>query len=614
MGPQGDLVTMSLQIRLSLTDNLNDRASGAGWLDQYSWMAPGFHLTGPTRDPNSFGNLSERIWMNDAQSSFLVGNKFLTLSDNLNYWLDPILSLVDEWDLALGCAHLGQNWLDAAKSVLGLLETLSDAMTLTDASGIEYGLQITDGLSLSDQLSIGYGNLVSDQIILTDSFASVLGGGELDEVMPDQLVLSDEQAIGYGDLITDTMTLSDSVVLLFTLSSTFSETLTITDAVGLGYGFQIADTGTLSDNFVLVFGIVELFSDQLSFSDSIAIGYGNAVTDQLSFSDSVVIGYGDQVTDTMSLSDSLKIGYGLLFTDQMSLADSMSFQLLGALISLFLSDTLTMSDALGIGYGEGNVDQLTFSDSSGVGYGDLISDVLSLTDSAKVVLGQNELLVDTITFSDSLKIGYGLLFTDQLTMSDAMVFFPGWAPGDQMVFVEQVGIGYGMFISDSLNNWLEIFQSGQPAITLILTDQMSFSESLGAGYGCLVKDQGSMADQASFLESMLLLIADATPTQLDALQALLTFGLQVNDVVVFQEQLTTMWGMLVGTESLVLSDQLNISLQYALALALSDQETAAWLDAVITLMVFSPGKIVLSSLSVLGEIQAQDLKVGQGST
>lgn len=538
----------------------------------------------------------------------------MTLSDNfafvfeLDERLSDSLSLSDALAIGYGNAVVDQLTLTDSLAI-GYGDLIADSMSLSDVLGIGYGDQLTDSLTLTDSVVVvlGLNELLADQLTLTDTVVVVLG---LTELLSDQLTLSESLLLGYGDQITDTMTLTDSVALLFALSNTFSETLTISDVVGLGYGFQIADVESLSDSLSLMLGIAELLSDQLSFSDSIAIGYGSAVTDSLTLSDSIAIGYGDQITDTMSLSDSLKIGYGLLFTDQMTLSDSFSAQLLGSLISLFLSDSLTMSDLLLIGYGDQITDALTLTDVLGLGYGDLVSDSLTLTDSTAMVLGQLESIADTLSLSDSLKIGYGLLFTDQLTMTDALVFFPGWAPGDQMVFLEQVGIGYGMLVSDSLNNWSEIFQSGQPIISLVLSDQMSFSEALGAGYGCLVGDQSSMADQVAFMEAMLLLIADATPTQLDALATLFSYGLQVNDAIVFQEQLGLMYGLIIGTESLSMADFITPpQFLNVLSLALADDDSANWLDAVLSQMIFAPSQIVLFSISVLNEVMADVLQV-----
>ena len=113
-----------------------------------------------------------------------------------------------------------------------------------------------------------------------------------------------------------------------------------------------------------------------------------------------------------------------------------------------------------------------------------------------------------------------------------------------------------------------------------------------------------MNDQTAFMGAMLAMIADATPVMLDALGALFAAGLACNDFAVFQDQLATTWGIIVGTESLVMADALLPSLQWVIALALVDSDVANWLDAVLATMVFSPGNIVMASLAVLGRIIA----------
>lgn len=638
MGPQGDLVKLLCGCQLILSD-------------QQTLVDSIFYVHGGGSAGNvAFLGDNENAGASLLQETFVpVLGLTLKLSDNLNQWLDPQFGSVDssllrmlvtqtkvlsdqlvmadatptfigDYALVLACPHLGQNWQDRLQATIQMV--LADSLSLSDSLSIGYGNLVANQLLLSDLIAVGYGDLLSDSITITDSAVLVQELDELlsdqmtfsdssvvtlglTELLSDQLVFSDSLNIGYGNSLVDTMSLSDSVALLFALSNTFSETLLISDAVGLGYGFQIADVESLSDNVSLALSIVVLLSDQMLLSDSIAVGYGNAVKDQLSLSDALVIGYGAQITDSMTFSDSLLVGYGLLLVDQMTLSDSLGLQLLSSLLSLALSDSLTMSDAMTLGYSNQITDALTLSDGLGLGVGTLFSDSLSLTEAAVTVLGQNELFSDTLAFSDSLKIGYGLLFADQLTMTDALVFFPGWAPGDQMVFVEQVGIGYGMFISDSLNNWLEIFQSGQPVIQLILSDQMVFAEVLGVGYGCLVNDQGALTDQAAFVEAMLLLIADATPAQLDALAMLLDYGLRVNDAVVFQEQLVLMYGLIVGTESLSMADFI-IQPQFlnVISLALADTDAANWLDVVLSQLIFSPSQIVLLSLTVLAEAVA----------
>jgi hypothetical protein len=311
---------------------------------------------------------------------------------------------------------------------------------------------------------------------------------------------------------------------------------------------------------------------------------GLTFTEQLTLSDTGALGYGFLISDQLSLSDAVSSTYVLLITDQLVLSDNISIQELGALISIFPSDQLTMSDGTAFGYGLLPSDQLLLSEQTILGYGSLVHDQLIQTDAFSYAYVLFVTAADQITLSDALVTQLQALssFAETLVFSDNLVIGIGNQITDQMVMADAPVFGFTLNLNDQMN---------------------TLSEQVGAGYGNATSDQiTTQSDQLAFVESMLIQIADATPAQLDALASLFTFGLQINDAVVFQEQLTTLWGLITG-DSLALVDQLNPQLIGPLYLALTDQDAANWLDAVLTQIVFAPSAIVLHSISVEPELQ-----------
>lgn len=587
----------------------------------------------------------------DAQAQSLQPS--ITFSDAFT----ETLNLVEGLSLQLGLLLSDQLVMSdsVAFPAPPLTETLSDTLTMTDVLGIGYGVGIlTETLSLSDAaglgyglltpdqivfadvLAIGYGNALADQLVLSDAEVTVLGLTEqlgdsltltdaLSALMAiagtftDQMVLSDSSLLGYGLLPADQLVFSESLIIGYGQANV--DSLTFADATNLGYGDIIGDALVLSDASVVVLGINEPVSDQLVLSDSVGIGYGNSISDQLVFSESLTLGYGQGTVDALTMSDASRIGYGDIISDQMALSDAFSFFMTAPNLQISFSDQLVLSDALGIGYGEGTVDALTLADASGIGFGDIITDAMTLTDAEVNVLGFAKTLSDTMTLTDALgsllSAAFGL--SDTLVLSDALVVGYGNQIVEQLTLVDGPAIGYGDIIAESMNFWADAFQfsTGQPAISLALSDAMVMAEQIGAGYGNAVADQITMTEAVSYLEAMLLQITDASPVQLDALGAIFSFGLQVNESFVLQDQLSLLYGLIVGTESMSMADNLNPQLIGPLALALAEPEVSHFLDAILTSMVFAPGQVVIGSLLILQRVVAElsqpSVRVGAGS-
>lgn len=390
----------------------------------------------------------------------------------------------------------------------------------------------------------------------------VLGFGNL---MVDSLSLSDSLVVGYGNALSDLMVMSDNV-LLNTLALNLVETLSQADVIGLGYGNVISDQMVLTDAINFLYPLASTLADTLTQTDSLLVGYGNVIIEQL------------------SLSDQTRIGYADLLTDQMTLLDSLSFQLLGGAIGVTLSDFLTFTDFdfVAMGFGFLPSDQLPFVDSVILGYGNLLTDQLTLTDSMSFSFLLTETLADTLTLSDNLKVQYGLSVSDQLTQTDSLL------------------IGIGELITEQL----VLVDAPQMNVGLIITDSTTLSDKVVVGRGVAVSDQITQTDQMNMVEGLVVLLSDATPTQLDALAGFFTYALQVQDTLLLKEQLVTMWGILVGTESLTMADQMSPSLQALLVLSLSDQNTSNLVEAVIASLVFAPLEITLHTLSVFPEVIA----------
>ncbi len=201
-------------------------------------------------------------------------------------------------------------------------------------------------------------------------------------------------------------------------------------------------------------------------------------------------------------------------------------------------------------------------------------------------------------------MGYGDSISDSLTLSDSQIFGYGNATVDQLTIIDQSSVGYGDIISDSMANWFDtfVFSTGQPAINLTLSDTLVASDQLGAGYGNGVQDTSALSDATQFVESMLVMIVEASPSWLDALQELLSYGLQLGDLVTFQEQVRLLYGMSEIGETFTFSDQININLINVVALLLSDSEAANWFDGFFEKFVFAPGVIGFDTLSVLNQM------------
>jgi hypothetical protein len=481
---------------------------------------------------------------------------------------------------------------------------IADTLSLSDSVALLADLTMFgDAMSLSDALNVGYGLIVADSLTMSDAFNLVGNFGQFQLTLVDQVLMSDVGALtitaeydlalfcshlgqNWADAIAfpsglipepfvDSLTLSDAMIFaLVQAGITAVDTLVLSDSLGIGYGDLLKDQLSLADSLAALFPLSSTFTDQFTVSDQSGLGYGFLIAEQLTQSD-VLSG----------------IAYGSLITDQLAMSDAITFQLLGALISIFEFDQLLMSDSFKLGYGDSVADQLILTDQTGIGYGSLVADQLTLTDlmSFSYVLFQS--LTDTMSMSDALasQIAWALGFSDTLPLTDLLRIGLGYQFTDQLTITEGPVIGFGIMLSDQM---------------------VTLTEQVGAGTGVGLNDQmAAQTDQMVFTEALLIQLSDATPAQLDAFSALVSYALQLNDAILFQEQMVMLWGMIVSGESLTLIDQLDNSLQHVVELALADSETAAWLDAILTEIVFAPSAIVLHSIEVFPELIIEALRV-----
>lgn len=583
--------------------------------------------------------LADALVMSDA--TLLLLGDLLSFSDQLvlsdvaallftyGSGFSDTLTITDSSGLGYGFSIAdGLSLSDTLASLFSFAEIVADTLTLTDALVVGYGQGPVDSLTLVDSTSVGYGDIISDQLILSDAEAAVLACLEL---LSDQLVLSDAINVGYGNLFTDQLTLADFVLLGYgdllsdqlvlsdaiainagqaLQTEVLADALTLVDVVGIGYGSGVFETLTIVDSSALGYGLG--IADALLLTDTAASVLLELIliADTLSLGDAATVGYGQGSVDALTLSDASGIGYGDLIADTLVMTDAFAFNAGQAAQTEVLADTLTMLDALSLmeGFLQGNVDQLVLVDASGLGYGDVISDQLLLSDVLSLLKTFGLSFSETITISDATFAGYGLGIVDILALTDSLGFNLSSSSAqfsDSLTLLDGLAVGYGLLFSEVivLVDAVQV-STGQPNIVLNLADQLSLVEQLISGYGFLTGDQVTLADSTSFLESLLLLINEATPAQQDALQSLFNAALVLQDAGVLQDQLATTWGILFAGDSLALADQLTVSLQNLIALALAEPDVANWLDAVLTSMVFAPGKIVLASLRVFNEVDA----------
>ncbi len=109
------------------------------------------------------------------------------------------------------------------------------------------------------------------------------------------------------------------------------------------------------------------------------------------------------------------------------------------------------------------------------------------------------------------------------------------------------------------------------------------------------------------LESFEVLLADATPTMLDALATLLEYGIALNDMLVFQEQVRLLYGMATTGDTIVMTDAIAENLISVVSLSLADSDVANWLDAVLLEFIFAPGAMTCFTIQAMGQIVAQKI-------
>jgi len=220
---------------------------------------------------------------------------------------------------------------------------------------------------------------------------------------------------------------------------------------------------------------------------------------------------------------------------------------------------------------------------------------------------------------DFLLVGYGDQFSDQVILSDSL------------------SSGYGSFLSDSMNNWLDsVIVSGPASLVLsdnlnnwldrlligygnLVSDQETIADSLLAGYGNLTSDQMVILDSNSIGYGFLL--SDNLSNWLDLVQtflagALLSLALSDNlnnwlDFLLVgygsatSDQLVILDSASTGYR-LLLSDNLNnwldlIQKVLGELLVLTDSESGNWLDFLLAGFGSQmSGQLVLTDSSSMG--------------
>jgi hypothetical protein len=278
----------------------------------------------------------------DNWSDLVVLFHGLVIADDLDNWLDNIVSFRSP-ALAFSDnirAPPFPDPADAYSTLLGLLITEEDALSLSDSNDriLGYSLTLSDDLNnwlddedhnLADAGAVDLPITESDDLNNWLDDADPILGKTLS--FTDAMSLSDNnaRASDFFKTFSDTVTLSDSSVreMLHLISKSDQMTLTEAVAYAQGLGFDFQDTLTLSDANARLMAHLLVPADQMTLSDSISRLYPLA----------------DSFADTMSLSDvDLEVlGLSLTTDDSMTLSDS-HVKLLQLLMTYI--DTMTLSD------------------------------------------------------------------------------------------------------------------------------------------------------------------------------------------------------------------------------------------------------------------------------
>lgn len=628
-----DLVKTVLGMLITLSDS-----ESANWLD---FLQAGF------------GSLmSDQLVIVDSLSS---GYGSL-ISDSMNHWLD--LVLVSEGEFLL-LADSWNVWLDSL--LVGYGDAISDQLVILDSLSIGYGLLISDNLNNWFDLFETGGQLA---FVLSDNLNNWLDTLRIGygAAASDQMVIVDSASTGYGLLLSDNLnSWIDSVTLVEgLLLSLVDSDVSWLDALSIGYGMLVSDNGNnWTDLLIINSGqpLIQLsISDNLNnWLDALLIGYGSATSDQLVILDSMSTGYGLLLSDSLNnwldlvklveglllvlvdtesagWLDSLSLGYGMLISDNgNNWIDLLVFATNQPLIQLTVSDNLNhWLDFLLLGYGNQNSDQIILADSLSSGYGALLSDSLN-------------------NWLSLLGVGYGDAISDAFTgMLDRIVAGFGMATSDQLVLLDSSSTGYGLVLSDNLNNWLDLLQLqliSPGAFTLTVSDNfnnwadalrigyglstndaMVWIDVLGAGYGSATSD--SMVQLDSILTGVGVLFSDGLSHWLEAISFLEGDLLQLTDSLNVMDQLATGYGLLT-TEDMLWLDSLKIGYGFALVdnlnnwkdliqffsgtefIIVASDDMNSWLDALAFFLSTNIGPAKYFQLEVVLRSQFTQLRVDQ---
>lgn len=557
-----------------LSDNLNN------WLDLLQVFLAGTALQIQVQDSlNSWTDallLGYGLQTSDdlnQWSDFIPAFTFefqLLVGETINSWLDALFAgygvlfseqvvIVDSLGAGYGAALSDSlnNWLDTQLLVIGLLVQLSDQDTSwADALGIGYGLQTSDSLNLwLDTIgeTQGFALLITQSL---NNWADAMFAG-YGMANSDQMIIVDSLGAGYGAALSDTMNSWLDLVQMFLAGTALQVQVqdsinNWSDALGAGYGNAINDQMAWQDQLGLGYGLqtsdsVNLWQDL----SSITFGFNLLITQSLNnWLDAMFAGYGVLFSDQVIIVDSIGAGYGAVLSDSLNnWLDLLQKTLTGTVIFLDLSDQdTTWLDALGAGYGNQISDQLQQADSLGAGYGGGVSD-------------------STNNWSDALGAGYGNAVSDQDTSwADTTKLEFGFvvSPTEQLQMLDFLRLGYGLWITDNGNNWLDLFQTNiqSSLITVLVSDSLNnWLELLGAGYGNQIADQVQQADSLGIGYGMR--IADDGNSWLDSTPA---FTLK------FQ------WAASETLNNWLDAAIIDLEAASAFALLLTDQVTT-WLDS-----------------------------------
>lgn len=518
-------------------------------------------------DANNWDDFEE-----DTITTIVFGEQ-IVFNDQIALVLETKKPLTDSWSFTDAIAsNSGQP---------GLLLSVGDTLTFTDAFALVRGLGLSDSWTFTDAFSamFGYLTAVADGISWSDGAA--VNSGE-NVAVADQLVFTD----GLTTLGTGAFGVQDQIVLSDTISfgGVSLIQLTPSDTLSLSDGLATQGTGAFAVN------------DTFSLSDALAISVsiGQVTVDSLSSSDSVSVGFGTALSDTATLTDEFSglMTHSLALTDSLGLTDSFTSQL-SQLGALQLADSLTLSDFLAIGYGVKVTDTQSLSDDIDIDIGLAVTD----TDAAnwkdafarQLAIAQSRTGADTnaAKWLDAFakSFGYTLSLVDTLSISDGCSLGQGNSLDDSLVISDnhQEVLQYLLPVTDSASaSWNDQIGSfaGRPFVTVEYADSLALDDQIQLLLAFKVTANDNLPSNIDGLVpriSFELKVGDLFPGQLDALAALFEYRLNVTDISQWHDlcELLHEYRLAIEDNNFALADEIHVAL--GLQFAYVDQ-FATWND------------------------------------